>query len=57
MQQSIRKSTGLDSQVIKGSGGVFDVRLDDDLVYSHFQTGRFPQGEEIVAEIRRRQKR
>lgn len=55
MQQAIRKSTGLDSELIEGNGGVFDVRFDADLVFSHFKAGRFPKAEEILAKIRARQ--
>ncbi|MBI3015384.1 MAG: SelT/SelW/SelH family protein [Candidatus Tectomicrobia bacterium] len=56
MQQAIRKSTGLESKLIEGSGGVFDVRIDGSLIFSHFQTGRFPKSEEILAKIQELQK-
>jgi selenoprotein W-related protein len=34
--------------LIKGSGGIFDVRLNGDLIYSKGVVGRFPENEEIV---------
>jgi selenoprotein W-related protein len=37
--------------LIEGSGGVFDVKVDDKLIYSKFQTGRFPEHDEILAEL------
>jgi predicted Rdx family selenoprotein len=55
LQQAIRKSTGLNSELIEGSGGVFDVRFDADLVFSHFKAGRFPKAKEILDKIRERQ--
>lgn len=56
MQQAIRKSTGLESKLVEGRAGVFDVRVDGKLIFSHFQTGRFPKPEEILAKIREIQK-
>jgi selenoprotein W-related protein len=34
-------------RLIKGHGGVFDVRLDGDLVFSKKQLGRFPEPGEV----------
>lgn len=34
-------------KIIPSSGGVFEVRVDDELVYSKIETGRFPTDEEI----------
>lgn len=36
-----------ETKLIAGGGGVFDVVVDDDLVYSKKQTGRFPSYREI----------
>lgn len=38
-------------QLIGGSGGVFDVVVDGNRVYSKKETGRFPQYREIVGLI------
>ena len=35
------------SQLVKGQGGVFDVRLDGELVFSKKQLGRFPEPGEV----------
>ncbi len=37
----------IDAELIAGDGGVFDVVIDGDRVFSKLQTGRFPQYAEI----------
>lgn len=37
--------------LVKGGGGIFDVVVDGDRVYSKQQTGRFPQYREVVGLI------
>jgi selenoprotein W-related protein len=41
-------------ELIAGSGGIFDVRVDGDLVFSKHQIGRFPEEDEVVGLIRSR---
>lgn len=36
-----------DVEIIKGSGGVFDIVVDGELVFSKKQLGRFPEDQEI----------
>lgn len=43
----LEKQTGLAVKLIAGSGGVFDVRMNGQLLYSKHQSGRFPELEEI----------
>lgn len=38
-------------ELIDGSGGVFEVAVNDDLVFSKKQTGRFPEPEEIFEKL------
>jgi selenoprotein W-related protein len=38
--------------LIPKSGGIFEVTVDDKLIYSKKQTGEFPETEEIVGKIR-----
>jgi len=38
----------IESKLIEGSGGVFDVRVDGDLVFSKKVAGRFPEDDEII---------
>ena len=35
--------------LVKSSGGVFEITLDGELVYSKKQTGRFPSWKEVEA--------
>jgi selenoprotein W-related protein len=42
------------ARLIKGSGGVFDVKVDGRLVYSKFETGRFPEPGEVGGLLRGR---
>jgi selenoprotein W-related protein len=37
--------------LIKGRGGVFEVTVGDDLVFSKKQSGRFPQPGEVEREL------
>ena len=39
-----------------GHGGVFDVAIDGDVVYSKDQTFRFPTNDEVFAKIRERKR-
>ena len=36
-------------ELVKSSGGVFEISLDGELVYSKKATGRFPAWEEVEA--------
>ena len=38
----------MEAELIKGSHGVFDVKVDGKLVYSKDKTGRFPEAGEVV---------
>jgi selenoprotein W-related protein len=50
---AIRKVHGgkIETKILPGSGGVFDVQIDGDLVYSKWDTGRFPSNDQILAMI------
>ncbi len=36
---------------MKGSGGVFDVVVDGELIFSKHEQGRYPEPEEILARL------
>jgi predicted Rdx family selenoprotein len=38
--------------LIEGSGGIFDVEVDADVVFSKAVAGRFPEVGEVIALIR-----
>jgi selT/selW/selH-like putative selenoprotein len=42
--------------LVRGSGGVFDVAVDGETVFSKWQENRFPTNQEIVNLIALRQK-
>lgn len=37
-----------------GVGGVFEIRVDDDLIWSRKQEGRFPEAKEVKQRVRDR---
>jgi selenoprotein W-related protein len=43
----LKKSRGIDATLTKGSGGVLDVVVDGQLIFSKKQVGRFPEPGEI----------
>jgi len=45
---AIKSAHHVDAQLIAGSGGVFDVKLNGRLVFSKGQVGRFPENDEIL---------
>jgi len=45
---AIQSAQHVDAQLIAGSGGVFDVKVDGRLIFSKKQTGRFPENDEIL---------
>jgi selenoprotein W-related protein len=40
--------------LVPGSGGVFEVRIDDDVVWSRREQGRFPEIKELKQLVRNR---
>jgi len=38
--------------LIEGGGGIFDVKADGRLVFSKFETGRFPEHDEILRSLK-----
>jgi selenoprotein W-related protein len=48
---ALKEQVGIDPKLIEGSGGVFDVTLDGELIFSKKVTGRFPEDAEIVEAV------
>ena len=44
---------GVEAELIRGGGGVFDVVADGDLVFSKYEVGRFPKSEEVLVKLRK----
>jgi hypothetical protein len=47
----IKKAKGVDSTLVKGSNGIFDVYQGETLVFSKDVEHRFPEAYEIIAEL------
>jgi selT/selW/selH-like putative selenoprotein len=54
LAESIEKSLGIKSRLIKGRGGVFEVTVGNDLIFSKKKLGRFPEPGESEREIEAR---
>ena len=57
MEAALRKEPGLPVETItlvQGDRGIFEVRADDELLFSKKAAGRFPTHAEIVKAIRDR---
>jgi len=49
---AIKDELELDSELIPGGNGVFDVDVDGRRIFSKDQAGRFPDDEEVLAALR-----
>ena len=55
MAATLEQSFGTTATLIEGSHGIFDVRLDGELIYSKDETGRFPDNDEVILLVKDRQ--
>ncbi|HZB24908.1 MAG TPA: Rdx family protein [Vicinamibacterales bacterium] len=49
---AIRSELGVEAKLTPGDRGVFDVARDGVVIFSKSVTGRFPQDEEILGQLR-----
>jgi selenoprotein W-related protein len=49
----LKKELGVESELVRGSGGIFVVSVDGKPIFSKKETGRFPSEGEVVEELRR----
>ena len=47
LRESIERQFGVKAELIKGMGGVFEVSVNDNLLYSKKELGRFPDKNEV----------
>ena len=52
MAAEIKKQTGVNPELIAGGGGIFDVEVDGEIVFSKQSVGRFPDEGEIIRLLR-----
>lgn len=48
---AIKSANGIDAELIKGAGGVFEVDVDGKRIFSKKAEGRFPEHDEILAAL------
>jgi predicted Rdx family selenoprotein len=48
----LKKELGIDAKLVRGGGGIFDVKANGKLVYTKSKTFNFPQDGEVVRLIR-----
>ena len=51
MQAAIKDRYGITASLKEGVGGIFEVSIDNQLAYTNKETYRFPEHEEIFAQI------
>jgi selT/selW/selH-like putative selenoprotein len=51
---AIKKELGIDSTLIKGDRGIFDVKADGATVFSKYEEERFPTHDEVLRALRAR---
>ena len=47
LRDSIKNKFGVEAKLIEGSGGVFEVTLNNSLIFSKKDLGRFPNENEV----------
>lgn len=52
MAALIKQDLSIEATLVPGTRGVFDVHADSVLVYSKHQTGAFPDGPEVISQLR-----
>ena len=52
MADFIKSETGLDTELIESGGGVFEVTVNEKLIFSKKAEGYFPEDDEIVDQLK-----
>lgn len=51
MADYLKKELGVEVELVQGSGGVFEITANGQLIFSRKQTGRFPEEKEIKEKL------
>lgn len=51
MAEAIEQRFGIDTTLVKGRGGVFEVSLDGEEIFSKKSRGRFPEPGEVEDQV------
>ena len=52
MEAALKEALDVEVELIKGSGGIFDVAADGSLLFSKHELGRYPEPEEVIDALR-----
>ncbi len=52
LAEELRSAFSADAKLVPGHNGIFDVIVDDELVFSKSETGRFPETGEVVTKLK-----
>ena len=52
LAEVITKTFGIEPKLVRGNKGIFDIVVDGKLIFSKYDTGRFPENGEIVKLLR-----
>lgn len=52
MAAELKEELSVESHLIEGSRGIFDITVDGKLVFSKFQTHKFPEKGEALSAVR-----
>jgi len=54
LAERIQKKFKVKPELIEGRNGIFDVKLDDELIFSKYELERFPEKDEVIGLIQDR---
>ncbi len=54
LADALKKEFGVRAKFVEGSGGVFDVTADGELVFSKHEQDRFPEHDEIIRALKQK---
>jgi len=49
----LKKNLGAGIELVPGSNGIFDIKVDGKIIFSKFEQGRFPQPDELIRLIKK----
>jgi selT/selW/selH-like putative selenoprotein len=52
LADELQQAFGMEPELVAGSNGIFDVIVNDKLLFSKFEAGRFPNPGEVVQKLK-----
>ncbi len=52
MAEELRKNFGAGVKLVPGHNGIFDVIVDEEMVFSKYEAGRFPNHGEVSSKLK-----